>query len=190
MKSPFAINLVLLLVAFIWGFGFVPQRLGMEHLKAGNAQLAEQHFDMARRIEPKTVGPDIEQGKHCESRGEFHKALEHYETAVRRNRKSLQALNNLAWLLATAPDPTIRDEKRAERIAAAAAKATRHFHPGILDTHATCLANLERWEQAIDLSRQAEAGACKLKMFNLAREIAERRARFTRHERFHQEVIP
>jgi drug/metabolite transporter (DMT)-like permease len=32
MKSPIAINLVLLFIAFIWGFGFVPQRLGMDYL--------------------------------------------------------------------------------------------------------------------------------------------------------------
>lgn len=30
-KNPLTINLILLLVAFIWGFGFVPQRLGMDY---------------------------------------------------------------------------------------------------------------------------------------------------------------
>ncbi len=32
MKNAFLINGTLLLIAFIWGFGFVPQRLGMEYL--------------------------------------------------------------------------------------------------------------------------------------------------------------
>jgi len=32
VKNPIVNNLVLLLIAIIWGFGFVPQRLGMEHL--------------------------------------------------------------------------------------------------------------------------------------------------------------
>lgn len=32
MKSPLAINLVLLFIALVWGFGFVPQRLGMDYL--------------------------------------------------------------------------------------------------------------------------------------------------------------
>lgn len=32
MKTPLLINLVLLLVAVIWGFGFVPQKLGMQYL--------------------------------------------------------------------------------------------------------------------------------------------------------------
>ena len=32
MKNPLVINLTLLLIAIIWGFGFVPQRLGMDYL--------------------------------------------------------------------------------------------------------------------------------------------------------------
>jgi len=32
MKNPVIANLVLLLIAVIWGFGFAPQRLGMEYL--------------------------------------------------------------------------------------------------------------------------------------------------------------
>jgi len=32
MKKPIAVNLVLLLIAVIWGFGFVPQKLGMQYL--------------------------------------------------------------------------------------------------------------------------------------------------------------
>lgn len=32
MKNPVVVNLTLLLIAFIWGAGFVPQRLGMEYL--------------------------------------------------------------------------------------------------------------------------------------------------------------
>jgi drug/metabolite transporter (DMT)-like permease len=32
MKNPVVVNLTLLLIAFIWGMGFAPQRLGMEYL--------------------------------------------------------------------------------------------------------------------------------------------------------------
>ncbi|MDG1905327.1 MAG: DMT family transporter [Arenicella sp.] len=34
MKNPILINGTLLLIAFIWGFGFVPQRMGLEYLDA------------------------------------------------------------------------------------------------------------------------------------------------------------
>ncbi len=34
MKSPVFVNGCLVLIAFIWGFGFVPQRLGLEYLDA------------------------------------------------------------------------------------------------------------------------------------------------------------
>lgn len=42
MKSQLTINLVLLVIALIWGFGFVPQRLGMEYL--GPAAFNAQRF--------------------------------------------------------------------------------------------------------------------------------------------------
>ena len=32
MKSALSINLVLLFIALVWGFGFVPQRLGMDYM--------------------------------------------------------------------------------------------------------------------------------------------------------------
>lgn len=32
MKSPLAINMVMILIAAVWGFGFVPQRLGMDYV--------------------------------------------------------------------------------------------------------------------------------------------------------------
>ena len=35
MKNPVVVNLLLLLIAFIWGLGFVPQRLGMDYLGPG-----------------------------------------------------------------------------------------------------------------------------------------------------------
>ncbi len=41
-KSALSVNLALLLVAFIWGFGFVPQRLGMDYL--GPAAFNAQRF--------------------------------------------------------------------------------------------------------------------------------------------------
>jgi len=35
LKNPIFVNLLLLLIAFIWGLGFVPQRLGMEYVGPG-----------------------------------------------------------------------------------------------------------------------------------------------------------
>ncbi len=161
-------------------------RLGMEHLKAGSMTLATRHFDMARKIEPKTVGPEIQQGKHFESLGEYQSARQQYKAALQRNRNSLQALNNLAWLLTTSPDASIRDDARAVTIATAAAKATKYRHPGILDTLATCLANQDRWDEAIDLAIRAESLARGQKMFKLANEIANRKSLFAAKRKYRQ----
>ena len=164
-------------------------RLGIEHLKAGNQIVAERHFEMARKIEPRTVGPEIEKGKYFESLGDYGLARRSYEAAVQRNQNSLQAVNNLAWLLATAPDTSVRDEKRALQLALAAANATKHRHPGILDTLATCCANQERWDEAVTLAARAESVARGQKMFHLADAIANRKSLFLRRTKYRQEIV-
>ena len=164
-------------------------RLGIEHLKAGNQTVAERHFEMARKVEPKTVGPEIERGKYFESLGDYGLARQSYEAAVQRNQNSLQAVNNLAWLLATAPDASVRDEKRALQLALAAASATEHRHPGILDTLATCYANQERWDEAVKLAARAESVARTMKMFHLADAIANRKSLFLRRTKYRKKIV-
>ncbi len=84
-----------------------------------------------------------------------------YEQALLLAPANTEALNNLAWLLLTAQEPTLRDPERALLLAHKAAEGTRTPH--VLDTLATAYwANDNRKEAlALEAKAFARAGAHK-----------------------------
>ncbi len=65
-------------------------------------------------------------------RGKYKKAIEAYEKILDLNQAQPVALNNLAWLLVTVPDESLRDRERALILAKRAVALDRS--PGYLDT--------------------------------------------------------
>lgn len=72
--------------------------------------------------------------------------------------------NNLAWLLATSPDPSIRRPADAVRFAERAAEFSDGTAPGVLDTLAAAYASAGRFDEALRAQERALA---------LAREVGE-----------------
>ena len=153
-------------------------RLGIAHFEAGSIELANVHFAMARKIEPKTVGPEIKLGQLYESRQEFQLARDSYRQALQINPNSLPALNNLAWLLSTVSNTELRDGQQAVKLAEKAVRMTGRRHAGLLDTLATSFAEVGRLDEAIKTAGEAIELAQKSSKFNLAGEITKRRDEF------------
>ncbi|MCP4195261.1 MAG: redoxin domain-containing protein [Planctomycetaceae bacterium] len=150
-------------------------RLGVAHFKQGSKELATQHFRMARRIEPQTVGPEMMLGQWYEGRGEYEVACRYYVAAMKISPDNLPAMNNLAWLLATCPDDTIRDGEQALRLAKTAAEITQGRHPAALDTWAASLAENGEYDQASQVAQRAVELAKRQTHYNLAGQIEVRR---------------
>jgi tetratricopeptide (TPR) repeat protein len=161
-------------------------RLGMAHYERGSHERAELHFRMARRIEPTTVGPEIEQGQWHDARGEYREARRLFAEALSRNTRSLPALNNLAWLLATCPEPSIRDGAQAVKLARHAAQLTGSGHPGVLDTLAVSLAEAGRFDEAQPIAAQAAELARGVSQMNLAGQIEHRLRLFRQQQPYHE----
>lgn len=83
---------------------------------------------------------------------DWKRARELFERAVAHS--YLPAMNNLAWLLATCPDDTLRDGTRA--IALLAPVMDRSVQ--MLDTMAAAYAEAGRYDEAVEWQRQAIAG--------------------------------
>jgi tetratricopeptide (TPR) repeat protein len=103
--------------------------------------------------------------------------------AVREGRLALRkdpdlafAANNLAWILATSPDPGLRDPAEALRLAESAARSADAPDPDLLDTLAAAQAAAGRFDAAVATAELAAARADAAGRSALAREIRARLA--------------
>jgi tetratricopeptide (TPR) repeat protein len=107
-------------------------------------------------------------------------AAEHYRKA--RLRQAGHVANNLAWMLATQPDRTIREAAEAVRIAEALCESSGHSNPAILDTLAVSYAAAGRFDDAVRTADQAVALARSRRDPALLQQLETRRELFERGE--------
>lgn len=86
-------------------------------------------------------------------KGRYEQAMRTYEKSLELDPNQPVTLNNLAWLLATVPDPELRDEKRALRLAERAVALEQS--PVFLDTLAEAYYRNGRTEEAVEAIREA-----------------------------------
>lgn len=97
-----------------------------------------------------------------EQLGKYDLAKADYEQAIRLgggNNPGSESVNNLAWILATAPDAEIRDAARAVELALSACKMSRWKDTSHLGTLAAAYANNGQFEEAISWQEKALARA-------------------------------
>lgn len=82
-------------------------------------------------------------------------AIPQYEAALAIEPNSPLPLNNLAWILATAPDASLRDDARAVALAEKAKALTGDNDPAYLRTLAAAYANAGRYDEAIKTAERA-----------------------------------
>ena len=87
--------------------------------------------------------------------GHDAEAAEHLRLAVRHAPVSVEALNGLAWLLATSPDPAVRRAEEAVQLAERAVQAGGGRDPHLLDTQAAAQAAAGRTGVAVATARRA-----------------------------------
>jgi len=93
-------------------------------------------------------------GLASERAGDLPSAIASYREALRANPERVEAANNLAFLLATAPDPALRAPGEALELAQRAAR-WQAFDPAVLDTLAAAYAAAGRYREAADTEARA-----------------------------------
>jgi hypothetical protein len=91
----------------------------------------------------------------CASQGKIQEAIDHYHEAIRYNPDLPEALNNLAWLLATCPDPKFRNGAEAVTLATEACKLTGYRKTIMVGTLAAAYAEAGRFDDAIATAQKA-----------------------------------
>ncbi len=87
--------------------------------------------------------------------GNLASAIAAYQTALQIEPERLADLNNLAWLLATAPVAALRDGPEALRLAGQACDLTKYQLPMFVGTLAAAYAEAGRFPEAVATSQKA-----------------------------------
>jgi arylsulfatase A-like enzyme/Flp pilus assembly protein TadD len=133
----------------------VAAQLGLARVRAGRYADARPYVEQALRVQPDSAP------LHAALAMVFA-GLGQPEVAVRLNRRALElepgmadAANNLAWLLATSPNPRVREPDEAIRLAELAVGVSDPPDPGRLDTLAAALASAGRFDEAARTAAEA-----------------------------------
>jgi serine/threonine-protein kinase len=88
------------------------------------------------------------------------------------------AANNLAWILATSPDPSARNPEESIRIMGRLLREAERPDPAYLDTLAAAYAAADRFPDAIDTATRAEELAREEQNWAKAERIRARLVRY------------
>ena len=118
-------------------------------------------------------------GRHAQAIADFEQAL-----TLREDDESI--LNNLAWILATSPDDSLRDGQRAIELAGKACTLTGHQQAPLLSTLAAAYAEAGEFDKAISSAEKALEAADRTKNEPLKNEIDQNLKLYRNHQPFRQ----
>jgi tetratricopeptide (TPR) repeat protein len=113
--------------------------------------------DLAKALEmhPYDADAHTSLGNALLQKGSLREAIAHYATAMALAPEDPHSRNNLAWILATASDTSIRDGARAVGFAQEAVQLSAGREPLFLRTLAAAYAESGRFSEAIVVAQQA-----------------------------------
>jgi hypothetical protein len=114
---------------------------------------ARQYFVVSRNFN--AYDAETKLARDYMNKKQLPDALEHEEKALRLRPNSITALNNVAWLRATASDASLRDGKEAVELAERACALTKNKESVPLTTLAAAYAEDGRFDDAIAVANQA-----------------------------------
>jgi protein O-mannosyl-transferase len=150
-------------------------------MRRGRVGEAIEHSEKALRIRPNDADAENNLGLALLQRGETKHGLTHLEKALAINPGHMNAEVNLAWILATAPDDSLRNGARALQLAEDVTRRAGHPNAIALRTLAAAYAETGRFNDAIATAQQAieiarATGGNEGLIADLERNIASYRA--------------
>jgi len=130
-------------------------------LNLNRTEEALQRYRIALHLRPKDLAVRTRLVLSLIRLQRFAEALPHLRAGLAQAPDDVLMGNALARVLATAPDPDLRDGTEAVRIAEHVCRLTQFADPRILDTLASAYAEAGRFEEAVRTARQAIAEAQK-----------------------------
>jgi len=124
-------------------------------LARGRLDDAISQYKKALEIRPDLDGAEYKLGNIFAQQGRESEAVSHYERALKIRPDQAPACNNLAWLLAASPDPSLRNGPRAIELAQRANQLARGGNPVFLGTLAAAYAEAGQFGEAVKTIERA-----------------------------------
>jgi len=143
--------------------------LGTILLAGGEIREAIQHLRASLDAKPDNYLAHFYLAQALSSRANYSEARAHYEQTLQHNPRFTAATIQLAWLLATCPDDTVRDGRRAIELLTPYVKENQDANPAAIDAMAAASAEVGDF----DLAAQAAAN-----LFLQVQAVAEKDPRW------------
>jgi tetratricopeptide (TPR) repeat protein len=131
--------------------------LGLALVASHRLLEARPHLETALREQPGNSRLHAAMAAVASAEGKLAEAVEYNREALRLEPTLRSARNNLAWLLATSPEASLRDPAEALRLAEGLRDETREPGANLLDTLAAAYAAAGRFDEAVRSAEQAAA---------------------------------
>ncbi len=132
----------------------IQQSCAVALLEQGRVAEALPHLREAVRLEPRQE-LRLRFAGLLHQTGNYSESVAQYREALKREPDAVEALNNLAWMLATAPEAAVRNGADAVRFAEQACRLTDNKKPGLIGTLAAAYAEAGRFPKAVSTAAKA-----------------------------------
>jgi tetratricopeptide (TPR) repeat protein len=133
----------------------VHSSLGVALLETGRPDESLAHLQTAVALDPHDADAHYNLGNTFLAMGRVREAVAEYQQALEINPDDTETMNNMAWILATSPDPMIRDGTKAVALAERAVSLTSNKEPRVAATLAAALAEIARFQDAAETAERA-----------------------------------
>lgn len=169
-------------------FADAQANLGVALAAQGRTAEGIEHLVEAVRLRPDHADTRRNLAEAYAMEGRLGEAAFHYGVALESTPQDVHLLNRVAWILATAPDATVRNGARARELAARAVRLTHRRDVDSLDTLAAACAEHGDFAVAAEAAREAHTLASEQGRMDLAAEISSRRALYAQGRPFRTPV--
>jgi tetratricopeptide (TPR) repeat protein len=160
--------------------------LGVDLHHKGKVDEAIAQYQMALKIRPDYESAHFNFAKDLAQKGRLQESITHFQAALQIDPADTEAMYLLAWLLATSPQPSLRNGEKAVQLARQANEQAGGKNPVILRILAAAFAETGRFDDAVQSAEKAIELARAAGRQDLARRLTDELQRYKTGIPLHQ----